>query len=490
MRTKIFALLLSVLPAFSYASEIFVAMFRDDQFESLSCTEALSPVVNIRVNLGYEIESIIYPDLYGGCAQNLRTPWGSLIAVRASRIQRADCPAGQEFVPSGNLLVCGTATPVPVDGTPCDVEDSIPSVISGGVCKPVMDPDVTPGAFCGFMAAYSKPKKFTFVRNPGVADPGPAPDDFGCAYAPTPGDSVVCVDRPSECLVVDGEAICSQPFANCTVTVQLTGEHVGTESPAEKSCGTLPGQQPCPDAKPATSKDETPCVYTTQPDGTQVCTSTTSSATSSVSECTYGPNGYICNGERPSSATTVIDSAVVTTTAPDGSSTTVKTDTATKVTCSGSLPSDCTSTQATTTTTTRKNPSGAVTNTTVGCVGSACPGSGNPDSDGDGLGDCIGGVCGGANFGAAQFSEFPEVQDYSESTTGFINTINQSAFIQAVKNIQVPSGGACSLPSAQTFFGTISFDSFCDIADDIIDWVSGLILAIYGFAAIRIILSA
>lgn len=490
MRTRIFALLLSVLPAFSYATEIFVATVGDDRFESLSCSGALSGVVSILVNSGHEVESSIYPNGYGGCSQNLRAPWGGLITATANPIQRADCPAGQELVPSGNLLVCGTATPVPVDGTPCDVEDSIPSVISGGVCKPVMDPDVTPGAFCGFMAAYSKPKKFTFVRNPGVADPGPAPDDFGCAYAPTPGDSVVCVDRPSECVVVDGETICSQPFANCTATVQLTGEHVGTESPAEKSCGTLPGQEPCSKAESSTSKDETPCVYTTQPDGTQTCTSTTSSATSSVSECTYGPGGYTCNGEPPSSATTVIDSAVVTTTAPDGSSTTVKTDTATKITCSGSLPSDCTSTQATTTTTTQKNPSGVVTNTTASCVGSACSGSGNPDSDGDGLGDCIGGVCGGSSFGAAQFSEFPETQDYSESTTGFINAINQSAFIQAVKNIQVPSGGACTLPPVTTFFGTISFDSFCAIADDIIDLISGLILALYGFAAIRIVLSA
>jgi len=246
------------------------------------------------------------------------------------------------------------------------------------------------------------------------------------------------------------------------------------------------------DPAPANLKTDLPCKYVSNPDGTQSCTSITAKESEGL-QCGTVNGQQTCVAKDPSKDETKIDTTVSSVTNPDGSITTTKTDTQTKTSCPSYAPS-CTSTSTTTTTTTTKNAEGELIASDETCTGTNCSSSGNPDSDGDGFGDCTGDNCGEGEDGKPSnkptMPKLDGAPSYADSLNSFQQKIKAAPIYAAVGGLSVPSGGACSFGSAQTFFGAISFDDFCAIAPQILNPLRYLFLAIWAWAAIRLFFTA
>jgi hypothetical protein len=242
--------------------------------------------------------------------------------------------------------------------------------------------------------------------------------------------------------------------------------------------------------EPQTNTQNEPCNYVTQADGTQTCTSKNSEEKEGQYCGTV--NGVpVCIDKPPTKDATQIDTTVATASHADGSSTTTKTDTATSTTCSG--VNSCQSNTTTTTTTTSKNGAGSTTSVSSSCTGSRCPDANtNPDGNGDGLGDCVGGECGEGGGGGFGGPEFGEVDDYQTTTQKFFTSVKGSPLATAVTAIQVPQGGtAPELVSAPlAAIGGASFDLriITDLKPVIADVLSAVMKAFWCFVALMIFL--
>ena len=249
----------------------------------------------------------------------------------------------------------------------------------------------------------------------------------------------------------------------------------GTESP-ETPAVTESAELEKP-ASELTTENQ-PCNYITQPDGSQTCTSR------SVED----HKGQICgtfNGEvicpeiQPEFDSTQIDTTVTTEDNGDGTTTVTKTDVATVTNCTG------TSCNTSTTTNTTINNGGSISGT---CTGALCPTAGNPDGNGDGCGDGDGGVIGQPGLG--EFGE--EVGEFSDSVDAFMNRVSDAPVMSALDSIggSAPAGN-CSIGATSVWF--FEFDAgpiFCDMAPGVLSPLYPLFLAIWAFAAVRILFSA
>lgn len=81
------------------------------------------------------------------------------------------------------------------------------------------------------------------------------------------------------------------------------------------------------------------------------------------------------------------------------------------------------------------------------------------------------------------------VPTISESFSNFWTAIAAAPLVSAF-TVSFPSGGACGFGSVETLIGSINFDVFCDLADDILPLLGLAMLAVYVIAGIRIIGSA
>lgn len=298
-------------------------------------------------------------------------------------------------------------------------------------------------------------------------------------------------------------------FNGCTVstadqkcTARVNGAYVcrGTAFYTGTACATGEAA-PAPveattqaDPAPITAKTDQPCTYSTAPDGTKTCTSIKASETEGQ-QCGTVNGVQKCVAKSPSKDESKIDTTVTETSNPDGSTTTTKKDTLTKTTCSDYAPSGCKTTTTTTTSTSTKNSAGELIGSIdSSCEGPSCATDSNPDGDGDGLGDCTGSNCGEDEEGnATNKPTGPALADapsYAQATQTFMTTIKSAPIYATVSGLSVPSGGSCSFGSAQTFFGAISFDDFCNIAPSILNPLRYLFLAIWAWAAIRLFFTA
>lgn len=275
----------------------------------------------------------------------------------------------------------------------------------------------------------------------------------------------------------------------CRGTGYFTGQKCST-SGVGSDIQENTSQQPLP--TPQTINDEKPCVYS-QDGSKQVCQS--SKTNEKEGQYCGTVNGVKkCVDSKPTKNGITIDTTVETVTKPDGSKVITKTDVATKTTCTGA--GQCTSTSTTTTTTTNTNANGDTTGVTGSCTGDACPDENtNPDGDGDGFGDCTGDDCGGGEGGSLNIGELPEFGDgtptYGETMSAFVDKVQTIGFIAAARNISIPSGGgSCSVQPINIFGSSVSVDSFCETVPLILQPLSYLFLALWGWIAIRIILSA
>lgn len=220
-----------------------------------------------------------------------------------------------------------------------------------------------------------------------------------------------------------------------------------------------------------------PCNYITQPDGSQTCTSLTVEDHKGQTCGTF--NGQvICPEIQPEYDSTQIDTTVTTEDNGDGTTTTTKTDVATVTNCTG------TSCNTSTTTNTTINNGGSITGT---CTGAQCPTAGNPDGNGDGLGDCVG-SCEGST-GPLSLEGMGEGTSFADTLDGYYDRITGSPIASAVTGISMPSNGSCSFPTASTYLFDVDLNFICQNAD----WLDPLryvFLAIWAFAAVRVLMSA
>lgn len=172
------------------------------------------------------------------------------------------------------------------------------------------------------------------------------------------------------------------------------------------------------------------------------------------------------------------------TTHADGSKTTTTDTTTTHTYCAAGA---CTSTSSTTTNNTHTDAAGNQTGSDTACTGADCstdlpkPPEDQPSEDMPGL---------GGNPQLGDMPALPEVDDYTTTIQGYYTRIENAPILAAVSSIQVPDGGTCSVGNLSLWGASISFDSFCSFADDVLGGLRYLFLALWAWAAIRLFLTA
>ncbi|WP_237562499.1 hypothetical protein, partial [Glutamicibacter soli] len=178
---------------------------------------------------------------------------------------------------------------------------------------------------------------------------------------------------------------------------------------------------------------------------------------------------------------------------PDGSKTTTTTSTTTTKHCKAGV---CTTTTTTTTTTSGKDANGNPTGTTTTCKGDNCdnpttPGKDESEEEDEEEGDMPAPFAPGEKGDyLPQIGEGDEAPTYSESLDNFTNRVSNAPIVRGLTSISVPSGGSCSMGSAQLFGGSVSFNDFCTMAPQVLAGLRYLFLAIWAWAAIRLFFTA
>lgn len=281
--------------------------------------------------------------------------------------------------------------------------------------------------------------------------------------------------------------------AKCHVSVQFTGAtgdgEFGFTGNPDDGVGPCDPDTGCTPATPPIETDRQPCTYVTDAEGRQSCTSFDYKGVPGESNNCGSVNGaaYNCDYIKvPTSNGTQIDTKVETKSNPDRTTTTTKTDIRTDVICSG--PNSCQSVTTKTTNVTIKDSNGNTTSSDTKCEGAKCgSGIGRGDGTGTGVGDCIV-DCEGED-GQVSAPELGDVATYAESIQAFQSAIEGSPIMTAVSGITVTGSGSCNMGSTNTAIGTISLDYICTHSN----WLDDLyfvFLAVWGLAAVRVLLSA
>ncbi|WP_268796409.1 hypothetical protein [Pseudomonas huanghezhanensis] len=175
----------------------------------------------------------------------------------------------------------------------------------------------------------------------------------------------------------------------CNVIGKLSGNATNT-TPNTKATDAECPNGVCPPIQQNTTANNNPCVYSGS-STEQSCTSQQETQKDGKQDCGTVNGKTTCIYQKPSSNVIKIDTNVKTTTETDGSKTSVKTDNATKTTCTD--VKKCTSTTSKTTTTSKTNGSGVSTSTTSTCTGT-CGANGtgleSVSSTGTGTGNATG----------------------------------------------------------------------------------------------------
>jgi hypothetical protein len=245
----------------------------------------------------------------------------------------------------------------------------------------------------------------------------------------------------------------------------------------------IEGETTLPPPQPETIAEEIPCTYSLDSSLGGLRCQSTQALEREGTTCGIFNGQNVCETKQPTNDKTTIDTTIVDTSNPDGSITTTKTDKATKTKCVGAK---CESKESTTTSESTKDGNGSTTSSTTTCTGEAC--LGNSETGGDTGGECL------TDCEVSSSLELPsldEAPSFGSSMTGFIDDIQDAQMLQAVSNLNFPSGGNCSIPTAQTdVIGTLDFNIFCDMAPQILDPLEAIFLVFWGFLAIRVLLSA
>lgn len=311
---------------------------------------------------------------------------------------------------------------------------------------------------------------------------GTAPDGEvtivnGMIFPPTTG----CVDS---CAIETDRRDCTARTTGayfCSGTGIFTGQQCSTSGTGSEFTPEDTFESP----DPQTIKEDKPCVYSSN-GNKQVCTSVKSEEVEGKVCGKRADGTEFCTTTPPKKTGVDISTEVSTETHSDGSTTTTKTDTATSTKCEGI--NNCTTKTATTTTVINKNPDGDTTSTDSKCQGSACGSSFNPDSDGDGLGDCTGDDCGAGGGGEGQDWYTPTGDTFGSVLTEFVGKVQQTPVASQTSSfLTFRATGSCPRWSVSVWVFDIDIDQLCN-GD--IPWnaIKAVILAAAGFFAFRIAL--
>ena len=283
----------------------------------------------------------------------------------------------------------------------------------------------------------------------------------------------------SGCLATTVEQRCitlSSGSYGCRGVAEFTGSECGAggESPIQVEESDTPFT---PD--PAREVVDKPCIYTL--DGNVSSCQSEKSVEQQGQQCGLVNGVASCVGTQPSKNGIEITTTLTKTDNPDGTTTEVKKDVAQVTKCEGAK---CQTTTTTNTSTVIKDGAGNVIDSTGSCSGPACSDGGNPDGDGTGIDDCLENCADG--FGGPDLEDTP---GFGETTEAFYTRVSNSPLLSAIDGIQLQGSGSCSFGSASTAIGVISLDYMCQNSN----WLDPLyyvFLAIWGFAAVRVLMSA
>lgn len=328
----------------------------------------------------------------------------------------------------------------------------------------------------------------------GVPSGPPSVDVAGCVAVPVGANPYKnCKQSAPRKSCFNGICVEMQSTAaQCSVAVQFTGEAGDgdfgfTGDPADGAVPCDPDTD-CTPATPPVETDRQPCTYVTDAEGRQSCTSFDyKGVPGETSQCGEVNGKMECIAKKPPASNgTQIDTKVDTKSNPDGTTTTTKTDIRTDVICSG--PNSCQSVTTKTTNVTIKDGNGNTTSSETKCEGAKCSsGIGKGDGTGTGDGDCI--VDCEGDDGQVSAPELGDVATYAQSIQAFQSAIEGSPIMSAVSAIAVTGSGSCNMGSTNTAIGTISLDYICTHSN----WLDDLyfvFLAVWGLAAVRVLLSA
>lgn len=276
-----------------------------------------------------------------------------------------------------------------------------------------------------------------------------------------------------------------------------TGKYTGQQQAV--SDGTALNPPPIPE--PTTTGSSQSCTAPAVNNGTTTYTCLTESNANEFasSNCAVGTvngvQGLHCTKPDyvPESDSKKREDQVKEVTNPDGSKTTTTTSTTTTTHCKAGV---CTTTSNTTTTTSGKDANGNPTGTTTTCKGDNCdnpttPGKDESEEEEEEEGDMPAPFAPGDKGDyLPQIGEGDEAPTYSESLDNFTDRVSNAPIVRGLTSISVPTGGSCSMPSAQLFGGSVSFNEFCTLAPDVLGGLRYLFLAIWAWAAIRLFFTA
>lgn len=406
---------------------------------------------------------------------------------------RLPCPTGTTF--NSQTGVC--QAPQEPNGEVCGPkhpQTALPKILnSAGQCVDFEYADKP--SQCKFAESRVR-SVITYVQfdSNGVPSGPPTVDAQGCVAVPIgPNPYKNCKQPAPRKNCFNGICVELQSTtAKCNVAVQFTGAAGDGEFGFTGNSGD--GEGPCdPDTDctpetPPIETDRQPCNYHYDSPERQSCVSFDYKGVPGESSQCGQVNGVMqCIAKRPASSNgTQIDTTVETKSNPDGTTTTTKTDIRTDVICSG--PNACQSVTTKTTNVTIKDSNGNATSSETKCEGAKCgKGIGKGDGSGTGQGDCI--VNCDEEDSQVTAPELGEVASYAESIQAFQAAIEGSPIMSAVSSIALTGSGSCNMGSTNTAIGTISLDYICTNSN----WLDDLyfvFLAIWGLAAVRVLLSA
>lgn len=278
-----------------------------------------------------------------------------------------------------------------------------------------------------------------------------------------------------------------------------TGKYTGQQQAVAD--GTALNPPPIPE--PTTTGSSQSCTAPAVNNGTTTYTCLTESNANEFasSNCAVGTvngvQGLHCTKPDyvPESDNKKREDQVTEVTNPDGSKTTTTTSVTTTKHCKTGV---CTTTTTTTTTVSGKDANGNPTGTTTTCKGDKCDNPTTPAKDEseeseeeEEEGDMPAPFAPGEKGDyLPQIGEGDEAPTYSESLDNFTDRVSNSPIVRGLTSISVPSGGSCSMGSAQLFGGSVSFNDFCTMAPQVLAGLRYLFLAIWAWAAIRLFFTA
>ena len=340
--------------------------------------------------------------------------------------------------------------------------------------------DAGPAASCKHMSSFgSASYKVAGTWEGGVPSAPPSFTQSGT-------NCEVAVVSTSDCITTFEGAV------SCNVTGVFSGKLNNGSDTTKVQEAACPNNS-CNPVEPETSVKDSPCVYSGS-GGSVSCVSDNETVKDGKQSCGTFNGAVKCVTSEPSKNGIKIASTVKTTDNADGSKTAVKTDNATKTTCTAI--NKCTTTTSSTTTTTKTNSSGQTTSTDTKCTGSCGnsgtgikPGGSTGDGSGDGEGDGSGD---GAGLSDPEDGSFDGEGDEWDKKIGESKTKLKEGLAKLkesfspVGDIAIGGGGQLYCPPAVSVMG-VSLDFCLDKYAGSLSWIASAIYALCAMVALMIV---